>query len=181
MKIPKKINEKCVSQNNYLKVKEKIYEDENGIKSSFLITSHNKSKTIWTYILPITQDKEIIYLKEFRYGPEEIVINFPVWMLDDWISEIENCKKELFEETWFISDRFEYLWESIIENYFEWRMKYYVALDCKRVSEQQLGEAEKIEVYISSVTEFEKMITENKVLSSKTCYSFFLAKCKWYL
>jgi hypothetical protein len=25
------------------------------------------------------------------------------------------------------------------------------------------------------------MITENKVLSSKTCYSFFLAKCKWYL
>ncbi|MDR3150385.1 MAG: hypothetical protein LBU14_01895 [Candidatus Peribacteria bacterium] len=57
-------------------------------------------------------------------------------------------------------------------------MKYYVALDCKRVSEQQLGEAEKIEVYISSVTEFEKMITENKVLSSKTCYSFFLAKCK---
>jgi hypothetical protein len=29
MKIPKKISEKCVSQNNYLKVKEKIYEDEN--------------------------------------------------------------------------------------------------------------------------------------------------------
>ena len=92
MKEPKKIYEKVVVQNPYLKVSEKRYEDENGNISSFLITWHNREKTIWTFVLPITQDWEILYLKEYRYWPEDFVINFPVWMLDDWVDEIENCK-----------------------------------------------------------------------------------------
>ena len=38
MKKPKKIYEKVVAQNPYLKVSEKRYKDENGKISSFLIT-----------------------------------------------------------------------------------------------------------------------------------------------
>ena len=38
MKEPRKIYEKVVVQNPYLKVSEKRYEDENGKISSFLIT-----------------------------------------------------------------------------------------------------------------------------------------------
>ena len=178
MKKPKKIYEKVVVQNPYLKVSEKRYEDENGNISSFLITWHNKEKTIWTFVLPITQDWEILYLKEYRYWPEDFVINFPVWMLDDWVDEIENCKRELKEETWYFSEEIEFLWESIIENYFEGKIRYYIAKNCKKIANQDLEVWENICVFKTSISEFEKMILDWKVLSSKTAYCFLLAKLK---
>ncbi len=67
MKIPTKISEKIVTQNPYLKVLEKKFVDKSGETSSFLITAHNKEKTDATFILPLTKDNKIIYLKEYRY------------------------------------------------------------------------------------------------------------------
>jgi len=180
MKIPEKIFEKIIVSNPYLKVSQKDYIDEKWNKSSFLITWHNKKESIWTMILPITSDWQILYLKEYRYWPEKFVINFPVWMLDDGISEIENCKKELLEETWYISDEIEFLTESIIENYFEWTLRYFVAKNCKKLKSQELEAWENIEIFSSSLEDFQKLILDWKVLSSKTAFCFFLAKAKWY-
>ena len=101
MYTPQKFYEEILVSNPYLKVSEKKYFDEHWKESSFLITWHNRNKTVWTCVLPITKDKRIIYLKEFRYWPEDWIINFPIWMLDDWVDEISNWKRELEEETWF--------------------------------------------------------------------------------
>lgn len=178
MQNPLKINEKVIKSNNYLVVKEKEYKDNLWKVYNFLITWHNKKETIGTYILPITKDDKILYLEEFRYWPEKVVINFPVWMLDDWITEVDNCKKELLEETWYTSDEIIYLWESIIENYFEGKIRYYIAKNCIKKGRQDLEEEEKIKVKIVTKSEFEQMIINNKVLASKTCYCFLLAKLK---
>ncbi|ATU05682.1 hypothetical protein BKN14_04575 [Candidatus Gracilibacteria bacterium HOT-871] len=180
MKIPEKIFEKIIVSNPYLKVSQKDYIDEKGNKSSFLITGHNKKESIGTMILPITSDGQILYLKEYRYGPEKFVINFPVGMLDDGISEIENCKKELLEETGYISDEIELLTESIIENYFEGTLRYFVAKNCKKLKSQELEAGENIEIFSSSLEDFQKLILDGKVLSSKTAFCFFLAKAKGY-
>lgn len=181
MNIPKKISEKEIISNPYLKVSEKKYLDDFWNKSSFLITWHNKKKTIWTFILPINSDNKIIYLKEYRYWPEKYVINFPVWILEDNISEVDNCKRELKEETWYISEKIEFLWESIIENYFEWKIVYYIAYNCKKISEAKLEKWENLKVYTSTINEFEKMILDWKVLSSKTAFCFLLAQKKGLL
>ena len=119
MYTPQKFYEEILVSNPYLKVSEKKYFDEHWKESSFLITWHNRNKTVWTCVLPITKDKRIIYLKEFRYWPEDWIINFPIWMLDDWVDEISNWKRELEEETWFYSDDLDFLSETIIWNYFE--------------------------------------------------------------
>lgn len=181
MYIPKKISEKIVISNKYLKVAKKIFSEENWKKNSFLITSHNKKKSIWTFVLPITSNGEIIYLKEYRYWPEKIVINFPVGILENWISEIKNCKRELLEETWYDSDEIIYLWKSIIENYFEWEIKYYIAKNCKKSSKQKLDNWENIEVFKTSTENFENMILWWEVESSKTAYCFFLALKSGYI
>ena len=123
MYIPQKFYEEILVSNPYLKVSEKKYFDEHWKESSFLITWHNRNKTVWTCVLPITKDKRIIYLKEFRYWPEDWIINFPIWMLDDWVDEISNWKRELEEETWFYSDDLDFLSETII-----WNEKYFIML-----------------------------------------------------
>ena len=181
MYIPKKVSEKIIASNPYLKITEKKFFEESWKQSNFLITSHNKQKSIWTFVLPITDKNEIIYLKEYRYWPEKVIINFPVGILEDWISEIENCKRELQEETGYNSDNVTYLWKSIIENYFEWEIKYYIAKNCKRLSKQKLDNWENIKVFKTSIENFEKMILWWEVESSKTAYCFFLALKSGYI
>ena len=67
MHIPKKISEKIITQNPYLKISEKIFQEPNGKESHFLITSHNKTTSDATFVLPITENGKILYLKEYRY------------------------------------------------------------------------------------------------------------------
>lgn len=67
METPIKISEKIIVQNPYLKVSEKKFSDKNGKISSFLITGHNKKETDATFILPLTVDNTILYLREYRY------------------------------------------------------------------------------------------------------------------
>lgn len=179
-KHPIKIMEKEALSNKYVKVIQKDFLDSNFNKSSFLVYWHNKKKTVWTFILPITTDNKIIYIKEYRAWPEKYIISFPVWALEDNLSEIENCKKELLEETWYISNNFKYLWESIIESNFEWKAVYYIAKDCKYIKNQNLDIWENIKVYKTSINNFKKMILNWKVNFTKTVYCFFLAESKWY-
>lgn len=178
MYIPKKISQKTVVHNPYLKVMEKKFLESNWKQSSFLIMAHNKKQSEATFVLPVTEYGTMIYLQEFRYGPEKVIINFPVGMLEDNISPIENVKRELYEETGYMSDNIEFLWESIIENYFEGRILYFIAKNCKKCGMQKLECGENIQVCETSIDEFEKMIIDGKVLSSKSAFCFYLAKMK---
>ena len=180
MYIPKKISEEIVLKNRHRKIIKKEFLEKNWEISSYLIYAHDTEITIWTFILPLTKDGQIIYIKEYRAWPEKVVISFPVGALDDNITEIENCKKELEEETWYTSENIIYLWDSIIENYYEWEAKYYVALNCELKWKQELDVGENIDVYKTSVSDFYKMVLSWEVKSSKTAYCFLLAKEKGY-
>ncbi|PID87665.1 hypothetical protein CSB07_00235 [Candidatus Gracilibacteria bacterium] len=187
-----KIMEKKVLFNKYVKVIQKDFLDSNLNKSSFLVYGHNKKRTVGTFILPITINNEIIYIKEYRAGPEKYVISFPVGALEDNLSEIENCKKELLEETGYVSNDFEYLGESIIENNFEYlgesiiennfegKSVYYIARNCEYIKKQDLDVGEDIKVYKSSISDFKKMILSGEINFAKTVYCFFLAEFKGY-
>ena len=182
MHIPKKIKEIEISNNNYVKVINKIFLEKDWLERDFLVlSSSNEKNKIWNIVLPITENNEVIYLKEFRVWPEKVVINFPGWALEEWITEIENCKKELEEETWYSSNEFEYLWKSIVENSIEWELRYYLARNCKSIWEQRLEHWENIDVYTTTIDNFEKMILDWEVESSKTAYIFLLARKKWII
>lgn len=102
-------------------------------------------------------------------------------MLEDNISHIELVKKELLEETGYFSDEIIFLGESIIENYFEWKISYFIAKNCKKIQDQNLEIWENIEVFETSIENFEKMILNGEVESSKTAFCFFLARWKKFI
>ena len=78
MNNPKKISETVVAENPFLKILKRDFIDEKMQKSSFLITTHNRQKSIGTLILAVTEDRKILCLDEYRYGPETIVKGFPM-------------------------------------------------------------------------------------------------------
>lgn len=178
MKIPKKISETIKVQNPYLKVTEKIFQDANGTTNSFLIMSNNKKHSCGTFVLPVTAEWKILYLKEFRYGPEKIVINFPVGMLEDGVSPIQNAKNELEEETGYTSDQIEFLGETIVENYLEWKSVYFIAKNCYKIAHAKPELWEYLEVHEAGIEQFEQMIFQSEVQDSKTAFCFLLARAR---
>ncbi len=181
MYTPKKIKEKIIAFDKYRKILRKYFLEENWEVSEFFIYAHNNKQSIWTFVLPITENWEIIYTKEYRAWPEEIVTWIPVWALEDNVSEIENCKNELEEEAWYTSDEYHFLWESIIEWNFEWKAKYYLAKNCKPLEKQNLDIWENITVHKTTIKNFREMILTWEINFPKVAYCFFLAWEKWYL
>ena len=156
MEKPKKIHEQIVFDNKYRKIIKKTFQIKNWKTHDFFI-AWSSWTNISTMVMPITKESKIIYGKEFRYGPQSFVNNFPFWILEENLEEIENVKKELKEETWYTSNNIEYLWESIMWGYETWIVKYYIAKDCIPW-EQKLEDSEYIETKLSTKKEFEKMI-----------------------
>lgn len=175
MQIPEKISEKVLTENKYRKVFEMTYKLSSWKEKSFIITGHNNTETSATMIIPITKDWEILYLREFRYWPEKFIINFPIWMQENYLSEEENCRKELLEETWYNYESIEFIGETIIENYSKWQIRYFLATWCEKNQEIWLEEWEIIEVHKTSIDNFSKMITDWDVQCSFSISWFFLA------
>lgn len=177
MKYLKKISEDIVADNWYRKIIHKIFDMGNGQKSDFLISSHYWKQEA-TIVLPVCSNGDIIYLKEFRYWPERIVISFPMGWVEENETIEENAKKELLEETWYFSDDIEYIGETIVANYERGISKYFIARNCKKTSNQKLNAEEQIEVFRTSVNNFEKMIKRWEVNCPLSISLFYFAKEK---
>ena len=95
MNKPKKIWEKIIFDSPYRKIIQKDFIVKDWTTHNYMVTSHWDQQKAWTMVLPLTKLWEIIYGREFRYWTEEFIINFPVWMLEYKLSEVENIKKEL--------------------------------------------------------------------------------------
>ncbi len=176
MENPKKISEKIVLNNWFRKIISKNFEDKNWKKSNFLITSHSWiTKSV--VILVLTENNEILYIKNFVYWIEEEIISFPMWWIEKKDSKIKTVKKELKEETWYNSDEIIFLFEGIVSYYEDTKIFHYIAKNCK-IWKQNLESTEFIEVKKTSIKNFEKMILDWKVKCPLTISCFYFAKGK---
>ena len=174
MYIPKKISETEIYSNPWRKILEKTIKTKTWSEQSFPISSH-----IWpkfaTMIFPITNTWKVIYNKEWRPWIEDYVYNFPIGIQEGNLSFQENAEKELQEEVWCSTDNIVYLWESIVANFDDTIVKYFVALDCE-VWENNLEDWEHIEVQECSLKEFETEISSGKINCPLTLSCYTLAK-----
>lgn len=176
----KKLSEEVISDNSYRKLTKKIFDVWNWKIKNYLISWASKTNFA-TMILPITKDKEIIYIKEFREWPEKKIFSFPIWIQEKELSFEENAKKELKEETWYEVKVLIYIWETIVANYDRDFCKYFLALDLDKAWEQNLEIWEEIKVFKCSIEEFEEIIKSWFINCPLALSCFTLAKMKGYV
>lgn len=176
---PEKISEEIMLSNKYRKIIWKNFRLKDWKTSQFLIYSHQNIK-VATMVMPLTKDNKLILWREFRYWVEKFIYDFPVWVLESNISEIENVAKELREESWYISKDFDYIWETIVSSYEDTIIKYYIARNCV-FWKQELENWEYIEVFEITVKDFENMIKNWEILSPTSLSCFTLARMKWLI
>lgn len=88
-----------------IKVTTDTVELENGEIAFREVVHHNGG----VCIVPITEDDEIIFVKQFRYPFKEVILEVPAGKIDKGEDHYDCGKRELLEETGAVASEFTYI------------------------------------------------------------------------
>ena len=63
----------------------------------------------WVNILPITSDNEVVFVEQYRPGTNSITLELPGGMIDKGETPLKSAKRELEEETGYITSKWKKL------------------------------------------------------------------------
>ena len=122
----------------------------------------------WAHVIPLTQEGEVVLIKQYRHASGKTCIEVPGGALD---SKSEDPKlaaiRELEEETGYVPDDIR-----LVGKHFpnpasqNNRLFTYVALGCSKLKETKLDPYEDIEVFTVSVPDLLRMVFDGEITHS---------------
>ncbi|MBO5454024.1 MAG: NUDIX hydrolase [Clostridia bacterium] len=127
-------------------------------------------------IAAITENKELILVKQYRAGVKDVLLEIPAGKLEKG-ENIELCgRRELEEETGFCAETFIKAHEIFLSPaYTEEKIYLYVAKELYRGNPNP-DEDEFIETVAVPIEELKKMVAENKITDAKTIIAVLIAE-----
>jgi len=120
--------------------------------------------TDWVNVVALTSDRRLIVVRQYRFGTEEVTTEVPGGLIDPGEGHEESAKRELLEETGYVSDHWTYLGSvdpnpAVQTN----RMHHWLASDCQLKGAQDLDPGEDIEVATLSEDELRAAIASGEI------------------
>ncbi|MGN6603792.1 MAG: NUDIX hydrolase [Ginsengibacter sp.] len=117
--------------------------------------------------VPITEEGEVLMVKQYRHPVEEVMIEVPGGFIDEGETAEEAMRRELKEETGYEFSSYTYVGKiaanpGILNNF----TFFFLAKGGKKTSEQNLDENEEVVVEKVSIAELKKLFLENKILQA---------------
>jgi ADP-ribose pyrophosphatase len=134
----------------------------------------------WVTAVALTEDNEVVLVKQYRHALGEVCIETPGGCVDDTDANYDEAvQRELLEETGYAFNEVHYLGRtspnpSTNNNL----MHMYLLRGGKKVQEQELDHNEDIEVIKVSLDELKAMVERNEIVQAMhvTCIFYALAK-----
>ena len=167
----KKISQKVV-YSGYREILGKKFELPDGSIADYEII-HSKVEVVT--IVAFDENNSLILVKQFRPGIEKVIIEFPGGGCFKNESLIDSAKRELLEETGYITDDIIEVGSYHVDSVSDTLYHAFLAKNCKKISKQELDKTEFIEIVSMSQLEYEQYFKENR-LSAINLLSYFLAK-----
>lgn len=149
----KKIGEK-VAYKGWRGILQKTFQLPNGKKATYDIVQSNEFVTIVAF----TKKKEAILVKQYRPGPEMNLISFPEGMIEENEAAELAAARELVEETGYQAKQF-ILLKKFRNSYSTERQICLLALDCEKITSQNLDNTEFIDVFLLPIEKFRSLLT----------------------
>jgi ADP-ribose pyrophosphatase len=120
-------------------------------------------------VLALTDKNEVILAKQFRVGPEEIIMELPGGSLENGEGPLEAVKRELLEETGYVGE-FQFVTRCLDCGYNTADRYCFVATNCKKIAKPQPDENEFIEIVILPLDEFKKYLKTGRLTDAEVAY-----------
>lgn len=135
----------------------------------------------WVNIIPITPDKKVIFVEQYRHGIDEITLEVPGGLIEPGEAPGKAGMRECAEETGFMAPEPAIL---LGENYpnpafLNNKCYSYVWFDCERTKEQSLDGNEDIQVVEIPLDNIQQMILGGKIQHSLVLTAFFFYSMRY--
>lgn len=118
-------------------------------------------------ILPITANQEVVFVRQYRRGVDEILLELPAGTFEKGEVPLAVAKRELVEETGYVSEK----WSAIATFYNSPvkqnnRIHLFRAESVQLTQAQQLDATEEIEVVLKPIAEIPDLIANGEICVS---------------
>lgn len=174
----KVLNQKDVSPSRWFPVLKEEVELPNG-----KVIDYYKSKLLnVSMIIPITKQKEVVFVQQYKHGIEEICIEFPAGRIEKDKNAREAAVAELAEETGIIAKETDLI--ELIELWTEpskssVRVNGFIIPKVEITQQQNLEETESIELVKIPVNQLDSFILSKKIHASDTLALLHYARIKF--
>lgn len=120
-------------------------------------------------VLALTEDNEVILAKQYRPGPQKILYELPGGYLDEGEKPEVSASRELLEETGYAGE-IEFVGTSFDDAYSTMQRYCFVALNCKKIADQQLDDGEHVEIAYKSLEDFRSLLRSGEMTDVEVGY-----------
>ena len=145
-----------------------------GVKGEFGIIRHPGA----ALAVPITQEGEIIILRQYRFACSRRILEFPAGTLEDGEKPLDSIKREIQEESGYSAERWDPLGTMLpCPGYSDEIIHLFIARELKPLKQKPEGDPdEDIEVLRMSVKQLNDLIASGEeALDGKTITAWFRA------
>lgn len=121
----------------------------------------------WVNILPVTENEEVILVKQYRHGTDQITYEIPGGAIERGEEPLNAAKRELKEETGYASRQWHQLgMVDVNPAFMSNKCFFFLAKGAQEVSSMQLDPLEEIEIEKVCFQELEKMVSSGAISHS---------------
>ena len=120
-------------------------------------------------VVALTDEDEVVLVREYRPGPEELVLELPGGAIEPGEEPVEAARRELLEETGFEGDLRPVA--KLLDCAYSTRERYaFAATGCRRVAEPSPHDGEHLEVVLVPLTDFVAHVRSGQLTDVAAAY-----------
>jgi ADP-ribose pyrophosphatase len=130
----------------------------------------------WAAVLALTKDKQVVLIRQFRHGAQDVFWEFPGGVVEDDENPLDGARRELTEETGYTTSNMIEVGKFYPNPALQTNLMYaYLAYDVEKTEVQELDDAEDIEVHLLPLDELIAMTKRGEFLHGLQVATLFHA------